>query len=102
MAEVFNNTWGILGDIRFQPESAPRALSAKRLQEAMRAAQPMFLGVGQGRFNGYYVIESLGSTVQSTLDTGEISSLSVKVELMETLDKPESKGNKSEPYVEVR
>lgn len=73
------------------------------IQAAMADKQPMFLEFGNGQFAEYYVIESLSSNVSETLPTGEILTLSLTVELLETVDRPaDDQPLVLNPFVEVR
>lgn len=75
----------------------------EQLQQAMADHEPMFLGLGAGRFKGYYLIEALSTVVKQTLTTGEAIALQVSVTLTETTEKPQAKTElKKSPFVKAR
>lgn len=83
------------------PNSNPAEM-IKLLQDALTAREPMFLNTASGRFQGYYLITSIGVNVIDTLPTGEIINASVTVSFIETTDRPDGTPIETNPYVQVR
>lgn len=60
----------------------------KELQEILAAHEPLAFSLGEGRYNGNYVLVSIDGTVGKTLPSGELLELGVRVSLLETTDEP--------------
>lgn len=75
-------------EFRFQHGWCNPDEELQKLQQLRIDAQPQSLILDKGRFQGYYVIQSVDVVLTNTAATGEILSLNVRVGMIETVDLP--------------